>query len=235
MATGVFKVRLADGSWKELTIGAGGGGASAFIDLTDVPAAYAGAGGKVVAVKADVSGLEFITAPATGEPALGNPATTGFVLSSTDAGARSWVAQSGGGFATNFFATMSGNQDIAPTSWTKVTFDTAGTDDNTEWDAVNAQWTCKEAGTYLLHATLRYTANSTGMRGVCAYLNTAILDKTVESFWTNGAAITTRAVTCIPLVLGVGDDIEIYTYHNSSTNPLAIVASGCSWSMHRIH
>jgi len=30
------------------------------------------------------------------EPALGNPATTGFVLSSTDAGVRSWVAQSSG-------------------------------------------------------------------------------------------------------------------------------------------
>ena len=29
------------------------------------------------------------------EPALGNPGTTGFVLSSTDAGVRSWVAQSG--------------------------------------------------------------------------------------------------------------------------------------------
>ena len=30
------------------------------------------------------------------EPKLGNPGTTGFVLSSTTAGARSWVAQSGG-------------------------------------------------------------------------------------------------------------------------------------------
>lgn len=32
-----------------------------------------------------------------GEPALGNPAVTGYVLSSTTAGVRSWVAQSGGG------------------------------------------------------------------------------------------------------------------------------------------
>ena len=31
------------------------------------------------------------------EPVLGNPATTGYVLSSTDAGTRSWVVQSGGG------------------------------------------------------------------------------------------------------------------------------------------
>lgn len=35
-----------------------------FTDLGDVPAAYTGAGSKIVAVKADVSGLEFVAAPA---------------------------------------------------------------------------------------------------------------------------------------------------------------------------
>lgn len=41
-------------------------GASTFLDLTDTPDAYTGQGGKVVAVKSDVSGLEFITAPTGG-------------------------------------------------------------------------------------------------------------------------------------------------------------------------
>jgi hypothetical protein len=31
------------------------------------------------------------------EPALGNPGTTGWVLSSTDGGVRSWIAPSAGG------------------------------------------------------------------------------------------------------------------------------------------
>jgi len=31
------------------------------------------------------------------EPALGNPAVTGYLLSSTDAGVRSWIAPSAGG------------------------------------------------------------------------------------------------------------------------------------------
>ena len=38
-----------------------GGGASTFLDLTDTPADYTGAGGKVVAVNAGATGLEFIT------------------------------------------------------------------------------------------------------------------------------------------------------------------------------
>lgn len=46
------------------TWAAGGGGASAFTDLTDVPASYTGEAGKIVAVKGDESGLEFITAGA---------------------------------------------------------------------------------------------------------------------------------------------------------------------------
>jgi hypothetical protein len=36
------------------------------------------------------------------EPGLGNPSVTGYVLSSTTGGARSWVAQTGGGGASNW-------------------------------------------------------------------------------------------------------------------------------------
>ena len=41
--------------------------------------------------------IELRAANSGAEPALGNPATTGYVLSSTNAGARSWVAQGAGG------------------------------------------------------------------------------------------------------------------------------------------
>jgi hypothetical protein len=52
------------------------GGASNFVDLGDVPATYAGAGGKTVAVKSDESGIEFI------DPVPGG--SSGVVLVSTD-------------------------------------------------------------------------------------------------------------------------------------------------------
>jgi len=38
------------------------GGVSTFVDLTDTPGSYSGEGGKVVAVKSDASGLEFVAA-----------------------------------------------------------------------------------------------------------------------------------------------------------------------------
>lgn len=43
------------------------GGATTFTSLTDVPASYTGQGGKVVAVKTDVTGLEFISVGGTGD------------------------------------------------------------------------------------------------------------------------------------------------------------------------
>lgn len=52
-----------NGWWYADTVSASGAsGASNFIDLNDVPASYAGASGKYVAVKADESGLEFVDA-----------------------------------------------------------------------------------------------------------------------------------------------------------------------------
>jgi len=41
--------------------GEGGGGAAAFIDLTDVPTSYAGAANRFVSVKGDESGLQFVS------------------------------------------------------------------------------------------------------------------------------------------------------------------------------
>ena len=57
-----FKVGTGVGAWNSLQYwGGSGGGASAFVDLTDVPSSYSGQGGKLVRVKADASGLEFYT------------------------------------------------------------------------------------------------------------------------------------------------------------------------------
>lgn len=55
-----------DGTEYDLTSGGGGGGASSFLELTDTPSSYSGAGGKVVKVKTDESGLEFDEASAPG-------------------------------------------------------------------------------------------------------------------------------------------------------------------------
>lgn len=94
-------------------------------------------------------GTAAFTAASAYEPALGNPASNGYVLSSTTAGVRSWIAAGGGGSGTvnsgtatqlayysstgttvsstsQFTAGASGNPSIVPTSGQNVTISTAG-------------------------------------------------------------------------------------------------------------
>jgi hypothetical protein len=65
LETDTRKFKVGDGltAWSSLSYWqtGGGGGASAFTDLSDVPASYSGQGLKLVRVKADASGLEFFT------------------------------------------------------------------------------------------------------------------------------------------------------------------------------
>src|SRR6478735_366820 len=66
----------------------GGGGASAFTDLTDVPNSYSGQSNKVVSVKSDESGLEFTDAATgtTGEIENQNVTGTAYTVTDADAG-----------------------------------------------------------------------------------------------------------------------------------------------------
>jgi len=52
-----------DGSFKEVGL--------TFINLTDTPNSYTGAGGKIVAVKPTTDGLEFIDTPSGGGDGVG--------------------------------------------------------------------------------------------------------------------------------------------------------------------
>ena len=64
---GHLKQKNDDGTVYDLTVGGGGGGATTFTGLTDTPNSYSGQAGKVVAVKGDETGLEFIDVVVTDE------------------------------------------------------------------------------------------------------------------------------------------------------------------------
>jgi len=61
------------GKVKKLIAESGGGGASAFTDLTDAPSSYTGQAGKFPKVKATEDGLEFATLAGGGDALVANP------------------------------------------------------------------------------------------------------------------------------------------------------------------
>jgi len=208
-----------------------GGGSTTFIGLTDVPASFSGAGGKYVAVNSGASALEFVTAP---EPALGNPASDGYVLSSTAAGARSWVAQSGGsGYVTNLRVKMDADQNISNNTWTKIQFDTVEVDANSEWDAVNTKWVCKVAGTYLVHSIIQFAENASGGRSIMGYLNGEKCYELIGTFYAMGATLTTRPFFSHLITLAINDTIEVYGYQLSTTT-LAVESDNSYFKIVRV-
>jgi len=69
--TGKFKFGDGSSHWNTLSYsGGGGGGSSSFIGLSDVPAAFTGAGLKFVRVNAGATALEFFTLAFTGDISL---------------------------------------------------------------------------------------------------------------------------------------------------------------------
>ncbi len=76
-------------------------------------------------LKNDGAGAFSYTTPTAGdvggEPALGNPLVSGYVLSSTDAGVRSWIAVGGGSFVT-LQATSPGTADTGNSNVSGVSY-----------------------------------------------------------------------------------------------------------------
>jgi len=121
--------------------GAGSGGSSTFVGLTDTPSAFTGQAGKVATVNTGETALEFTAASATSFD------TDFSVLQST----------------TKSIATT--------TTTKIDTFDTVVIDTNTEWDAVNLYWVCKTAGTYIVSAAYALNGGSTGYRAIYVYVD----------------------------------------------------------------
>ena len=96
----------------------------AFTDLTDTPAAYTGQGGKVVAVKADVSGLEFIAQTSTDEKVMyaADDASAGYLGAKTVAGTGISLAEGTAGNADKLVITNSApDQTVAISAGTNIT------------------------------------------------------------------------------------------------------------------
>jgi len=170
------------------------------------------------------------------EPALGNPGVNGYVLSSTTAGVRSWVVQSGGSsFTTNSKASMSADQTITDKTWTKVNFDTDVIDTDNELNNANYTWVCTTTGTYIVSGVISWTANDQGLRaiGISEDGSAPGVTSYISTVQNAGALATTRTFIFGTISCTAAQAISIWGYHSKGTS-LDIDADGSYFAVFRI-
>ena len=136
----------------------GSGGATAFIQLTDTPSSYVGQGSKTVRVKADESGLEFVTGGGGGSQDLQETLENGGVATTTEAGVTSYVnlgqdVGNGKEFRHNVFD-ESGNNGVSVVNASSAILQNSAFNEGTEvgklgaFDVVNGEPTIKKENQY---------------------------------------------------------------------------------------
>lgn len=122
----------------------------------------------------------------------------------------------GGSFDTDFAIKMSGDQTIANLTTAKISnYSTIIIDTNSEWDVPNLRWVCKTTGTYIINATLAWTANSAGYRNLYVYVDGV----SVQGNSTPGSGtVSTNNIILYKTSLTAGQYVELYGRQNSGGN-----------------
>ena len=119
----------------------------------------------------------------------------------------------------------SGNVTIGTASWTALTFDSERWDTDTIHSTVanTGRLTATTAGMYLISATITWTANATGNRGIRLMLNGATQIATLRFTTIDGANANQTVTTVYQLSATEYVTVEVY---QDSGGDLAVVAAG---------
>jgi hypothetical protein len=132
----------------------------------------------------------------------------------------------GGGtttFDTNFSIKMSGVKAVASGAYTKIDkYDTIIIDGNTEWDAANLRWVCKTTGTYIINATLAWTAAAGGYRNLYIYIDGASVQGNSVAGVTG---VSNNNIILYKKEITAGQYVELYGLQNSGGSLNAIVGT----------
>ena len=136
------------------------------------------------------------------------------------------IAQGGTGAATlaaaelantpSFFAYLSGDQDIADSTQTKITLDTEYYDTDSAFASNKFTVPADEGGKYLFVYGMGMNNMTDGERGIVKIaVNGATLEWGTVQHWMSGSGQSTRMVGSVIRTLSATDYVELYGYQTS--------------------
>lgn len=116
-------------------------------------------------------------------------------------------------------------------TWDTVDFNVGGV-----WDASKTnRLTAPVAGRYLIVASVRWTANTTGRRTIAIEVNgtSQIARSNISAYWTGGGDLAPEQAAQTIYKLNAGDYVEVWAYQDSAVNLdlLNNVDNGIQFSM----
>jgi len=121
--------------------------------------------------------------------------------------------------ASRMFVYLTTPQTISKETLTKVQFDTVGFDKNSEWDAVNYRWVCKEAGIYAAHAFLLMNmgAHEENLQARIHLNDMSAYDQVALGFGHQSSGACAWPKCTALLELAVGDYLEVWTREDGAS------------------
>ena len=161
----------------------------------------------------------------TREADLGNPSTSGYILSSTAAGVRSWIAPASGGGMV--YPSGSGIPIVNNGAW-----GTTITNNSTNWNTAYGWGNHASAGYFVgTNATIRqlFSESVTGLTytdstGVLSLTSGYLIPTTTQASAWNDAATNFRSATQV--ATQIGDSLRAARNKDSDTGPLFIFGLG---------
>jgi hypothetical protein len=179
---------------------------------------------------ASTSGFSGVSGSSTsGFSGVSGSSTSGF-SGVSGASTSGWSGYSGPtGIQTGYRASPSATKIVPTVTTVKITMDTVTYDVNSEHDAVNGRWLCKNSGKYRVTGQCYFTAGATGYRLVYLYKNaTTTGDPPIYNNGTGtniglGILVPPTSVALYPLAvaevnLTAGDYVELFVRHSQGSN-----------------
>lgn len=114
-------------------------------------------------------------------------------------------------------ATLSANQSVPTSTWTKINFDGTDYDTTSDFDVVNHKWVCSEAGIYLI-------VNNLAIADLLADRIGNMIIKVNGNFQGGFVSIAHATTTSLRLSsndilsLSVNDYVELFVFHTHGAN-----------------
>jgi hypothetical protein len=148
-------------------------------------------------------------------PAVANAVTDSYI--NTGAVTQTKVATGVAGTGPAFIAYGSGAfQTISTATWTKMAYNNALYDTNSNYSTTNYRFTPTVAGYYEINASLTSASSATGAIGIAIYKNGLVYQ--YGSFIPNSSVGPTSVIAGLVYCNGSTDYVEIYGYQNSGGN-----------------